>query len=503
MNIEVTKKYIDMDNNQIKVFILPEGINSKLLFRKNKIKAPKNVLNDFKGNFKQIIQFYNQEEIIILLGLGNKKEMDLDNLQHCIKHLGFLVSKMNKNKIVYYLYSSNIELVKSQMDYIIDIHLDRKQMVKKYLNFKKTKKNILNHDILGKDNSVKNNSLKNNSERNSNHYLKFRKILFVSNVSSKELNNFIKLLDYKNICKYMGDAPANIYTPPAMVGMCKILSKKLGINIEVFGDKKLKKLGMNTLLSVSEGSKFGGYMVKMEINKGKSKPIVLVGKGITFDSGGNSIKSSKGMVDMKNDMLGAATVLNTLCYLKSVKSKKHVIVLLCIAENMPGMYATKPGDVIKSHSGKSVEIIDTDAEGRLVMADGISYAHTLNPRMIIDVATLTGQQESFSGSFFAGLVGSNPKNNKQIVDLSNKIGERLVEYPLYPENVRQTRSDIANVKNYDYGSKNGTIYAAAFLSNFVKEGMDWMHIDIAGVDFKNNFSTGFGIRLLSDYIEKN
>ena len=122
---------------------------------------------------------------------------------------------------------------------------------------------------------------------------------------------------------------------------------------------------------------------------------------------------------------------------------------------------------------------------------------------IIDVATLTGQQESFSGSFFAGLVGSNPKNNKQIVDLSNKIGERLVEYPLYPENVRQTRSDIANVKNYDYGSKNGTIYAAAFLSNFVKEGMDWMHIDIAGVDFKNNFSTGFGIRLLSDYIEKN
>ena len=476
--MNILKNFVKNDESNIKIFLLYESTNLKNKLKKNKITCPKNVYNDFNGKEKEIIQFYNKKEIIILLGLGKKENANIDRLGHIVKHLGFLLTTMkNKNK-VYFLEDGDIDFYKDQVQLLLENHFEKKKMMsviyksKKNNNNKKTKKNIND------------------------------KIYFITDKYLKDLNNFLNLIDSKRLVKYLGDAPSNILTPLSFVKIIKTYSKKYDYSVNVLGDKSLKKLGMNTLLSVSQGSKYGGYLVKIHsntINK-KEKPIVLVGKGITFDSGGNSIKSSEGMIDMKNDMLGAATILGVITYLSKMKIKKNVIGLLAIAENMPGKNATKPGDVIKSHSGKLVEIVDTDAEGRLVMADAISYAHKFNPKLIIDVAGLTGQQESLSAGLFASIMGNNKKKIRDLINAGEKSNERLVELPIYEENMEQTKSEIADVRNFSYDDENMTIFAGAFLNNFVKENQDWIHIDIAGPEYRKKGSTGFGVRMLVDYL---
>jgi len=548
MDIQVKKTYIKKDNKNIKVFLLFKESHLEANLKKYNIKCPKSVYNDFNGKNKEIIQFYNGNEIVVLLGLGEKAKINIDKLGKIISHLGILLNNIDKERIIYYLAVGELEFLKDQMFLLLATHYDQKNFLEKSLD---QKNNLTNKKTnkKGNKNSNKNSNKKGNKKGNKNtnkksnknnknnknnkksnkktnkktnkkslikqgvfdlnFFLKslksFKSLVFVSENHIKKLNECVILSGSVNLVKDLGNLPGNILTPPKFVKIITNLGKISGFNVTILGHKTLRKMGMNTLLSVSQGSRYSGYLVKIQPKKcltisKKEKPVVLVGKGITFDSGGTSIKRPRDMIDMKTDMLGAATILGAINHLSKMGSNKNVIGLLAIAENMPGKFASRPGDIVKSYSGKTVEIVDTDAEGRLVMADAIAYAHTFKPKLIMDIAGLTGQQDSLSEGLFASIMGNNIKKNSELLKMGEKVNERLVELPLYPENVEQTKSEIADVKNYNYKYKNGIIYAGAFLSNFVEEGQDWIHMDIAGPEKNKDTSTGFGVRLLVDYL---
>ena len=499
----IQKTFLKSNKNNLKVFLLFEENNVKSLLKKHNIKYPKNVLDDFSGKMKEIIQFYNREEIVVLLGLGKKEEMNIDKLKHIIKHLYFLIKKMDKQNIIFYLANGSIDFLKDQIKIINDLNYEMKDYMDTYFknkNKKLSKKKVISDNKYVSDNNNNNNNLANNKSKKK---LKGKKnIIIVFENHNRDLNKFLILLNSVNLVKNLGNAPANVITPPSLVNITKNLGRQNNFNVIVMGHKTLRKMGMDTLLSVSQGSRYSGYLVKITPKYAnlKEKPIVLVGKGITFDSGGTSLKRPRGMINMKTDMLGAATILGYINYLGSIKSKKNVIGLLAIAENMPGKFASRPGDVVKSYSGKTVEIVDTDAEGRLVMADALAYAHEFKPKLIMNIAGLTGQQSKISGGLFATIMGNNPKKNREFIKVGDRVNERLVEFPLYQEYIEQTKSDIADLKNYNYNFKHGTIYAGAFLCNFIKEGQNWIHLDIAGPESDDEGVTGFGVRLLNNFI---
>ena len=324
------------------------------------------------------------------------------------------------------------------------------------------------------------------------------------------LNQSLNIIDSISMIRDLGNEPANKLNPDVLGSFIKSRAKQIGFHCEELKYTQLKKLKMNSLISVSEGSR---YKARMLIVSNKSKigknPIIIVGKGITFDSGGISLKKPNKMGDMKSDMLGLATVLGVIDVLKKNKSNKNIVGLLPIAENMIGSKATKPGDVITSMSGKTIEIRNTDAEGRLIMIDAITYGLRYKPKLIIDIATLTGMQEAMSCGFFSTLMG----NSKKYLDLMKLSGEetheRVWEMPLYQEFVDLTKSDIADYKNDEfYSCKSSTILAGAFISNFVEK-YPWLHLDIAGPswsdkDYSNikKGSTGIGLNLLVNFLQK-
>ena len=516
-SIEVKNKFVSTNVNNLKVFFLFEKTNLTQTLKKNKIKFPNNVLNDFSGKSKEIIQFYNKGEIVVLCGFGDNQNNNSYNLKEVIKHLCKLLKNIKKDNIIFYLLKGKLDFLKNQIQYVNDEFFEQKTFVKNFFKIieRKSKRKLSIKNSIKNEGSFKSSMYKNSISPSSKSFKtskllkndilfednKNNNIIFISENQVKPLQQFIDLLEKVKLVKYLGDAPANILTPPRFVNILNKVGRMNDLNVEIMGNKKLRKMGMNTLLSVSSGSKYSGYLVKLQSKHAnlKEKPIVFVGKGITFDSGGLSLKRPKSMIDMKNDMLGAGTIMGVANYLGKIKCKKNVIFLLAIAENMPDRRATRPGDVVKSYSGKLVEIVDTDAEGRLVMADAISYAHEFNPKLIINVAGLTGQQSSLSGGLFASVLGNNKNQIKKLIVTGEKTNEKLVEFPIYPENMAQTKSEIANVKNYNYKYRNSTIYAAAFLCNFVKKNQPWVHIDIAGPEYTDG-STGFGVRLLSEFV---
>ena len=383
---EIKNQFVSSNKNNLKVFFLFENINIFKILKKNKIKFPNTVLNDFSAKSNEIIQFYNKDEIVILCGFGNKSDNNNYNLKQVIKHLCKFIKNIKKENIIFYLLKGKIEFLKNQIQYISNEFFKQKTFVKNFFNIldkKSTRKFTIKNSLNVKNSKSFQNSIslkKNNLIQNNTILDNDKKFIFVTEKYVKQIQEFIILLDKIKLVKYLGDAPSNILTPPAFVNILSTIGKMNNLNVEIMGNKKLKKMGMNTLLSVSNGSKYSGYLVKLQSKYAnlKEKPIVFVGKGITFDSGGLSLKRPKSMIDMKNDMLGAGTIMGVANYLGNIKSKKNVIFLLAIAENMPDRRATRPGDVVKSYSGKLVEIVDTDAEGRLVMADAISYAHEFN-----------------------------------------------------------------------------------------------------------------------------
>ena len=306
--------------------------------------------------------------------------------------------------------------------------------------------------------------------------------------------------------------PGNILHPDEYAKRLKILSK-FGLKINIYDNKKLKKLGMNALIGVGQGSVRGSYLVTIEWNgsKSSSKPLAFVGKGVCFDTGGYSLKPAKFMEDMTYDMAGSAAVVGLMKNLALRKAKINAVGVVGLVENMVSGNAQRPGDIVKSYSGKTIEILNTDAEGRLVLADALTFTEKkFKPKFIIDLATLTGAIIVSLGSEYAGLFSNDDKLSKQLIDAGEKVEEKLWRMPLHKNFDKLINSKNADMQNINYVGGAGSTTAAQFLQRFILNKTPWAHLDIAGMAFSkyggalnSGGATGYGVRLLNQLIEDN
>ena len=306
--------------------------------------------------------------------------------------------------------------------------------------------------------------------------------------------------------------PPNVLNPKTYVREIQKLSK-LGLKIKSYNEKELKKLGLNALLGVGQGSINETYLVTIEW-KGKDNslknPLAFVGKGVCFDTGGISLKPAKFMEEMKYDMAGSAVVVGLLKSLALRKAKINAVGVVGLVENMPGGNAQRPGDIVKSFSGKTIEILNTDAEGRLVLADALSFTEKkYKPKLIIDLATLTGAIIISLGEEYAGLFSNNDELSKRIFKASENVNEKVWRLPLHKNYDKLMDSKIADVQNINYAGGAGSITAAQFLQRFIINKTPWAHLDIAGMAFSKKAAnlnpggaTGFGVRLLNNFVKE-
>jgi leucyl aminopeptidase len=302
--------------------------------------------------------------------------------------------------------------------------------------------------------------------------------------------------------------PPNVLHPAEMADRCKQLAK-LGVKVDVIGPREMTKLGFGALLGVAQGSANEPRMVVMHWNgasgngpKAKSKPVAFIGKGVTFDTGGISIKPAGGMEEMKWDMAGAGTVVGLMAALAGRKAKVDAVGLVGLVENMPSGTAQRPGDVVTSYSGQTIEVINTDAEGRLVLADVLWYCQQkFDPRFMVDLATLTGAMVVALGHEYAGMFSNDDTLAQRLSAAGKETDEKLWRFPLDDAYDRLIRSDIADMKNIG-GRPAGSISAAQFIQRFVNK-KPWAHLDIAGVAWSSKDApcvpkgaTAFGVRLL-------
>ena len=306
--------------------------------------------------------------------------------------------------------------------------------------------------------------------------------------------------------------PGNILHPDEYARRLNSL-KKNGLKVKIYDEKKLKKLGMYSLLGVGMGSVRGSYLVTMEWNglKNNSKPLAFVGKGVTFDTGGYSLKPPKFMEDMTYDMAGSAAVVGLMKSLALRKAKVNAVGVVGLVENMVSGIAQRPGDIVKSYSGKTIEVLNTDAEGRLVLADALSYTERkFKPTFIVDLATLTGAIIVSLGSEYAGLFSNDDKLSNQIMSAGENVGEKLWRMPLHKNYDKLIDSKNADMQNINYVGGAGSTTAAQFLQRFILNKTPWAHLDIAGMAFSkyggslnSSGATGYGVRLLNQLIEEN
>tara|TARA_B100000686_G_scaffold79922_1_gene86215 strand:- start:352 stop:1812 length:1461 start_codon:yes stop_codon:yes gene_type:complete len=313
-------------------------------------------------------------------------------------------------------------------------------------------------------------------------------------------------------CRDLVSEPGNILHPDEYAKRL-IKLKKYGLKVTVYDNKKLKKLGCNALLGVGQGSIRGSYLVTIEW-KGKttkSKPLAFVGKGVCFDTGGISLKPARFMEDMTYDMAGSAVVVGLMKNFALRKAKINAIGVVGLVENMPGSNAQRPGDIVKSYSGKTIEVLNTDAEGRLVLADALTFTERkFKPNLIIDLATLTGAIIVSLGSEYAGLFSNDDKLSKQIFQAGEKVGEKVWRLPLHKNYDKLMDSKNADMQNINYVGGAGSTTAAQFLQRFIINKTPWAHLDIAGMAFSkyagalnSGGATGFGVRLLNKFVEEN
>jgi len=318
---------------------------------------------------------------------------------------------------------------------------------------------------------------------------------------------------HANTVKDMANSPANVMTPLDMANIAKKLAKEARLSCTIFDKKKIQKVGLNALLAVNSGSNIEPRFIILEHNPRKAKKtILLVGKGVTFDSGGISLKPSKGMQEMKYDMTGGAIMMNTVAAASKLGITHRVIAIVPSTENLIGGSALKPGDVIKTYAGKTVTVNNTDAEGRLILADALAYGvKNFKPDLVIDAATLTGAAVVALGPYASPIMGTDEDLIKTITLAGEYTHERVWKLPLWDEYKELLKSIVADVSNIGLGPKGyeaGAITAAAFLSHFVGDAK-WAHLDVAGPvwsyaesGYYQRGSTGYGVRLLVNTLER-
>ncbi len=309
-----------------------------------------------------------------------------------------------------------------------------------------------------------------------------------------------------NLARRLVNEPGNRINPSGLAQTAAEIAEKFGLEIEVLGEPEMEEKQMGAILAVARGSDEPARFIVLRhfgAPEGEAKPIVLVGKGVTFDSGGLSLKSAKSMEQMKSDKAGACVVLAAMQAIAELQVKKNIVGLIPAVENLPSGRAQRPGDVVRSMSGKTIEVINTDAEGRLILADALCYGRQLQPEYMVDIATLTGACVIALGHLRAGLFSNNEEVCQKLLQASERSGEKFWRLPLDEDYRRAIKSQIADIKNVG-GRWGGAITAAKFLEEFVGD-VPWCHLDIAGVGlFREGQElkgpTGFGVRTLVEMV---
>jgi leucyl aminopeptidase len=319
------------------------------------------------------------------------------------------------------------------------------------------------------------------------------------------INQQIAIGDGINFAKNLGDMPSNICTPTYLAEKAGELANKYNLECEILNTQEMEELGMGSLLSVAKGSVNPPKLISLSYKgAGGAKPIVLVGKGVTFDSGGISLKPGANMDEMKYDMSGAASVLGTMNAIAKIGAKVNLTIIIPAVENMPAHNASKPGDVVKSMSGQTIEILNTDAEGRLILCDALTYAKKFNPKTVIDIATLTGAVIIALGKHHSGIMGNNQALVDSLISAGQTSQDTVWQLPLDEEFDELLHSNFADMANIG-GREAGTITAACFLARFTGD-YNWAHLDIAGTAWltgKQKGSTGRPVGLLCEYVLNN
>ena len=316
-----------------------------------------------------------------------------------------------------------------------------------------------------------------------------------------------------NFTRDLANEPGVYMTPTVMAERAREIANEFGLSIDVLDEARMEQEGMGALLGVSRGSDEPAKLIVLKYTPREAGEqadgdlLAFIGKGLTFDSGGISIKPGEGMELMKYDMTGGATVLGAMRAIAQLKPPFPVLGVVPSSENMPSGKATKPGDILKAMSGKTIEVINTDAEGRLILADAITYAKKLGAKRIIDMATLTGAVSIALGDVNTGIMGTDQELINEVISAGKEVGEKFWQLPLDKEYTKQIKSDIADIKNVG-GRKAGTITAAAFLKEFA-DGVSWAHLDIAGTAWSDEAKpyrakgpTGVAVRTLLKIVER-
>ena len=347
---------------------------------------------------------------------------------------------------------------------------------------------------------------------------KEQKLILINVIGKKNKSTIQNELRFKAIeegtffARDLVSEPPNVLNPKEYVNRLLKL-RKLGIKVTVYNESQMKKLGMHSLLGVGRGSINESFLVSLEWNgnkKDKKAPLSFVGKGVCFDTGGISLKPAKFMEEMKYDMAGSAVVAGLIQTLATRKAKINAVGVVGLVENMPGGNAQRPGDIVRAYNGKTIEVLNTDAEGRLVLADALSFTEAkFKPRFMIDLATLTGAIIMALGEEYAGLFSNNDDLSDKIFKVGEKVKEKVWRLPLHNNYDKLINSTIADMQNINYSGGAGSITAAQFLQRFVTSKTPWAHLDIAGMAFSKKAAnlnpggaTGFGVRLLNQLIEE-
>jgi len=454
----------------------------------NIIQLKKNISISDYSYISDLLKNSDLKKDILVFNINSKKTIYLVSIKKDLKtsDIESLGAKFHShiNYDKNYDYSINVDTINNKTENLAAYFLHGLKLKSYEFNFYKSKKNRKSISINVIDNKNK--------------------------ISTQQQKRFKALEEGTFFARDLVSEPGNILHPDEYAKRISRL-KKDGLKINIYDETKLKKLGMNALLGVGQGSIRGSYLVTMEWNglKDNSKPVAFVGKGVCFDTGGISLKPAKFMEDMTYDMAGSATVVGLMKNLALRKAKVNAVGVVGLVENMPGGNAQRPGDIVKSYSGKTIEILNTDAEGRLVLADALTFTEKkFKPKFMIDLATLTGAIIVSLGSEFAGLFSNDDKLSKQLLEAGEKVDEKLWRMPLHKNFDKLIDSKNADMQNINYVGGAGSTTAAQFLQRFILNKTPWAHLDIAGMAFSkyggalnSGGATGYGVRLLNQLIE--
>ncbi len=480
MTVQVLYKNKHNSNNH--VLFVEEGFNIGGL-KKHISNTEFSYISDLLKNsdLKKNLLFFevNSKKTIFLVSI--KKNLETSDIENLGAEFHGYINYDKKSE-----YTVNSDSISSKFENFIGYFLHGLKLKSYKFNLYKSKKDtkLISINVIGKKNKF---TIKNE--------LRFKAI---------EKGTFF--------ARDLVSEPPNVLNPKEYVNRLLKL-RKLGIKVTVYNEVQLKKLGMHSLLGVGRGSINESFLVTLEWNgnkKDKRAPLSFVGKGVCFDTGGISLKPAKFMEEMKYDMAGSAVVAGLIQTLATRKAEVNAVGVVGLVENMPGGNAQRPGDIVKAYNGKTIEVLNTDAEGRLVLADALSFTEAkFKPRFMIDLATLTGAIIIALGEEYAGLFSNNDDLSNKLFKVGEKVKEKVWRLPLHDNYDKLMNSAIADIQNINYSGGAGSITAAQFLQRFVSNKTPWAHLDIAGMAFSKKAAnlnpggaTGFGVRLLNQLIEE-